>query len=77
MKEFLEYIVKKLTDNPDKVVIEESTVDNQLILTLKIDKNDMGKVIGKEGKIISALRNLVKVAGMKEGKQIRVELLEA
>ena len=77
MKEFLEYLLKKLTDHPDKIVIEEDLVGSQTTFTLKIDKDDMGKVIGKEGKIIGALRNLVKVLAIKEGKQVRVELLEA
>ena len=70
MKDFLEYIVKKLADNPDKVAVEETTTENQNIYTLKIDKSDMGKIIGKEGKIISSIRNLAKVAALKEGKQI-------
>lgn len=77
MKDFLVYLVTQLVDHPDKVEISENTLEGQTILTIKLEKEDMGKVIGKEGKIIHAVRNLVKVLAIKEGKQVRVELLES
>lgn len=77
MKDFILFLLKNLTDHPDKVEVEEKKENEQTIFSLKLDKEDMGKVIGKEGKIIHAIRNLVKVLAIKEGKQVRVELLES
>jgi predicted RNA-binding protein YlqC (UPF0109 family) len=63
MKEFIEYIVKQLVDNPDKVIVEETTSDEQTIeLRLKLDKSDIGKVIGKKGQNITSLRTLLSAA---------------
>lgn len=74
MHELLEYIVKELVDHPDQVEIEESQDAETIILTLKVESSDMGKIIGKEGKIIKALRTLVKIPAIKQKKKIRLEL---
>lgn len=76
MKDFLEFILNQLVDHPDEVEVTENHNDNMTLLNVKLNKEDMGKVIGKEGKIIHAIRNLVKVLGIKEGTEVRVELLE-
>lgn len=77
MKDFLLYLVKQLTDHPESVLVDEKEIDQQVVFTLTLDKEDMGKVIGKEGKIIYAIRNLMKVRGIKEGLQVRVEIAES
>ncbi len=59
MKEFIEYIVKNLVDEPDSVRVDETTEDNRVILTLHVAKNDVGKVIGKQGKTAKSLRHLL------------------
>ena len=60
MKEFIEFIVKHLVDNPDKVIINKTTSDDGAIdLQLKVDQSDIGKVIGKKGQNITALRTLL------------------
>ena len=77
MKDLLEYITKSIVDNKDKVVIEESeTPEGEVLLKLTVDPSDMGKIIGKEGKIITALRTLMRLAAMKQGKRVRIELIE-
>jgi predicted RNA-binding protein YlqC (UPF0109 family) len=63
MKDFIEFIVKHLVDNPDKVIVEESTSDDHSIeLKLNVDQSDIGKVIGKKGQNITSLRTLLSAA---------------
>lgn len=77
MKKTLEFIVKLLVDNPDDVTIAEKIgEDGEVALSISVHKEDMGKIIGKNGKIIQAIRTLMKVLAIKEAKQIHVELLE-
>lgn len=71
-------IVKSLVDHPDDVQArEESDPEGMTILKLSVHQEDMGRVIGKEGKIIQAIRTLMRVIAVKQGKRIRVDLLEA
>jgi len=77
MKNTLEYIVKLIVDKPDEVSISESEVEDTTVFSISVSPEDMGKVIGKNGKIIHAIRNIMKVAAIKEQKRIRVELLES
>ena len=74
MKELLEYIAKCLVDNPDQVSIAESTGDRATVLELKVAADDMGKVIGKQGKIAKSIRTITKAALAKEGKRVVVEI---
>jgi predicted RNA-binding protein YlqC (UPF0109 family) len=75
MKEFIEYIAKRLVDNPDKVTVEESTPDENIIeLLLKVDKTDIGKVIGKHGNTINAMRTLLSALGGKEHHGVILEI---
>lgn len=76
MKDILEYIVKALVDNPDAVVVTEEDVDGVVTLTVTPDKEDMGKLIGKGGKVIRSIRNLMKIPAMKENKKVQVQLAE-
>lgn len=68
MKDLVEYIAKSLVDNPEAVDITEIEEDNSVIIELRVAPEDMGKVIGKQGKIAKAMRILSKAAAAKEGK---------
>ena len=77
MKDFLDYLVKEIVDQPDKVVIADTTDQNGFsVLEISVDPTDMGKVIGKGGKIIKALRDLVRVLAVKQNRRVNVVLRE-
>lgn len=76
MKDLLEYLAKSLVDNPDDVSIEVIEGERSVILQLKVHPDDIGKVIGKQGRIANALRTLVKAAATKQGKNAIVEILD-
>ena len=75
MRELLQYLAEQLVDDPAQVEVSEVEGERSTILELKVAQKDMGKVIGKNGKIAQALRTLVKAAGMKDGKRVTVEIL--
>ena len=76
MKDLLEYLAKALVDNPDDIQIEVIEGERSVILQLKVNQEDIGKVIGKQGRIAQALRTLVKAAATKQGKNAIVEILD-
>jgi predicted RNA-binding protein YlqC (UPF0109 family) len=77
MKEFIEFIAKHLVDNPDGVAIEEKGGDEKkYIYTLKVSAEDVGKVIGKQGKTAQAMRTLLTAVAAKEGKRAILEILD-
>jgi len=76
MKDLLEYLAKALVDNPDDVHVEVIEGERSVILQLKVNAEDIGKVIGKQGRIAQALRTLVKAAATKQGKNAIVEILD-
>ena len=76
MKEFIEYIAKQLVDKPDNVSVEETTPDEHTIeLNLKVDSSDIGKVIGMQGRNLSAMRTLLTAVGAKEGHRATLHIL--
>ncbi|MDP4087959.1 MAG: KH domain-containing protein [Bacillota bacterium] len=75
MKELVETIAKALVDNPEEVKVNEITGEASIILELKVAPEDMGKVIGKQGRIAKAIRTVVKAAAIKENKRVSVEIL--
>lgn len=75
MKEILELIIKSLVDNKDVVSIEEVTDDKSVTYEVKVAEEDMGKVIGKQGKIARSIRSVIKAIAIKEHKRVRVEFL--
>ena len=75
MKEVLEVIAKALVENPDMVEVREVD-DEPVVLELKVAESDMGKVIGKQGRIAKAIRTVVKAAASKENKRVSVEILQ-
>lgn len=75
MKELVEVIAKALVDNPDAVNVEEKVNGNTVVLELHVDSSDMGKVIGKQGRIAKSIRNVVKAAATKTDKKVVVDIL--
>ena len=75
MKDLVEYIVKSLVDYPDGVDINETSGSSVIILEISVDSSDIGKVIGKEGRIANAIRTIVKAAAAKSDKKVTVEIL--
>ena len=74
MKELVAHIARSLVENPDKVEVLSSEEENQVNLELHVDQDDMGKVIGKQGRIAKAIRVVVKAAATKEGKKANLEI---
>ncbi|MEK6557670.1 MAG: KH domain-containing protein [Candidatus Margulisiibacteriota bacterium] len=75
MKELVELLTKALVDNPEEVEIKETSSDSTVVLEIKVGADDIGKVIGKEGRIANALRTVVKAAAAKQGKKIALEII--
>ena len=76
MKELLENIAQSLVDNPDGVIVDESENEYGTLLELKVDPSDMGKIIGKQGRIAKAIRTVVKAVASKEDKKVRVDIVD-
>ena len=75
MKELVEVIAKALVDNPEEVVVTESMKGEDTLIELKVSPADMGKVIGKQGRIAKAIRSVVKAAAAKEDKKVVVDIM--
>ncbi len=76
MKDALYYIITSIVDNPDKVVVEEQEEYGTVNFIVHVAKDDMGKVIGKNGKVIKAMRNVLKIPAIKQNKRINISLAE-
>ncbi|MCP4417746.1 MAG: KH domain-containing protein [Chloroflexi bacterium] len=76
MKELVEYVVKALVESPDEVSIEAFDEPDETVLELTVAGSDMGRVIGKRGRVINAIRTLAKVNAAKQGTRVSVELVE-
>jgi len=76
MREMVEYIVKQIVDNPEEVKVQEIKAETVILLEISVAKEDMGKVIGKGGRIATALRTVVGAAAAKLKKRAVVEILE-
>lgn len=74
MKKTVEVIAKALVDKPEEVSITRTERENEIILELKVASEDMGKVIGKSGKIAKAIRSIVKAASVKSDKKVILEI---
>ena len=75
MKELVEVIAKALVDNPDEVVVSEKTDGRNIMIELHVAASDMGKVIGKQGRIAKAIRAVVKAASTRENLKVDVEIV--
>ena len=76
MKELVTVIAKSLVDHPEDVRVEEEQEDRQVTLKLHVDEDDMGKVIGRQGRIAKAMRTVVKAAATRENKKVSVDIIE-
>ena len=76
MKELVEVIAISLVEHPDEVVVTETENEKSILVELKVAPSDMGKVIGKQGRIAKAIRSVVKAASSKEDKKVVVEILQ-
>jgi len=76
MKDLLIYIAQNLVDNPDQVTVAEVTKDGELVFELRVAPADMGKVIGRQGKIAKEIRALMKSVAQRHGKRISVEIMD-
>ncbi len=76
MKDTLQFILTHLVDHPDVLVIDEDESDGKLLLTVHADPSDMGKIIGKNGRIIKAIRDLMKILAAKQNVYVDVVLAE-
>ena len=76
MKELLEFIAKSMVTDPESVQVEVVEKENLTVLKLHVAESDMGKVIGKQGRIAKAMRTVVKAAASRENKKVAVEILQ-
>ncbi len=76
MKELVEVIAKSLVDHPDEVVVTETENEKAIVIELRVAQADMGKVIGKQGRIAKAIRSVVKAAASKAEKKVIVEIVQ-
>ena len=76
MKELVEYVACSLVDDPTQVKVDQVKLGGKIHLELRVAKEDMGRVIGKSGRVANALRVLLKVAAAREGKQVTLDVIE-
>ena len=76
MRELVEVIVKALVDHPESVNVTETEQENSILVEVRVADGDMGKVIGKQGRIAKAIRSLVKAAPSKEDKKVIVDIVQ-
>ena len=75
MKEFLEYVAKSLVDKPDAVWVEVDDEGDETLLTLGVDQEDMGRVIGRDGRIANAIRSLLRVMATRDGRHVELDIV--
>ncbi len=76
MKELLQYMAKNLVDNPDAVTVVEQTDEDGKVLELHVAEGDMGKVIGRQGRIAKEIRTIIKTVAQRTGEKVTVEIVE-
>ena len=76
MKKALEYLISQIVDEPEKVTVSEQEDQGMINFTITVAPSDMGKIIGKNGKVIRAVRNVVKISAIKQNKKINIALSE-
>jgi len=76
MKDLMEYIAKSLVEHPEDVQVSESGGGDRIRLELKVNADDMGRVIGKSGRVANSIRALLRVAAERKGKQVTLDVLE-
>ncbi|HSK92876.1 MAG TPA: KH domain-containing protein [Candidatus Angelobacter sp.] len=76
MKEFLEYVARALVEKPDAVWVEEDEEGEEIVLTLGVAPDDMGRVIGRDGRIANAIRSLLRVMATRDGRHVELEIVD-
>ena len=76
MKELLQYMAKNLVDNPDAVTVVEQTDEDGKVLELHVAEGDMGKVIGRQGRIAKEIRTIIKTVAQRTGEKVTVEIVD-
>ena len=74
MKELVQYIAQSLVDHPDQVEVTQAFRDRTVVVTLKVAPEDLGRVIGRQGRVVEAMRSLLKVAAVREGTRVFLEV---
>lgn len=75
-KEFLEYLIKSIVTYPDEVVVDRKVDEMGVLLTLKVNREDMGKIIGRDGSTAKAIRSLVRIVGLKHNARVNLKIEE-
>lgn len=75
MKDFLEYVARSLVDKPDSVWVEVEEDGDETLLTLGVDQEDMGRVIGRDGRIANAIRSLLRVMATRDGRHVELDIV--
>jgi predicted RNA-binding protein YlqC (UPF0109 family) len=76
MKELLTYIAQSLVDNPDEVTVTERNTDSETVFEVRVAEGDMGKIIGRQGRIVKEIRILMRAVAQKQGKNVSVEIMD-
>ena len=76
MKDLLVYIAQSLVDNPDDVTVTEKETDSETVLELRVAPGDMGKVIGRQGKVAKEIRALMRAVAMRQGKRVSIDIVD-
>lgn len=75
-KDFLEFLVKSIVDNPDDVKVERKVDEMGVLLTLKVNPQDMGKIVGKRGSTAQSIRSLLRIVGIKNNARVNLKIIE-
>jgi predicted RNA-binding protein YlqC (UPF0109 family) len=76
MKELLTYIVQSVVEKPDEVSVTERAADGETVFEVRVSEGDMGKVIGRQGRIVKEIRVLMKAVAQRKGKKVSVEIID-
>ena len=76
MKQLLTYIAQSLVDNPDEVTVTERTTDTETVFEVRVADGDMGKIIGRQGRIVKEIRILMRAVAQRQGKTVSVEIMD-
>jgi len=76
MKELLTYVARNLVDNPDQVSVTQHDADGEIVLELRVAPEDMGKVIGRQGRIAKEIRTLVRSVAQRSGQRVSVDIID-
>ena len=76
MKDLLTYIAQNLVEHPQAVDVQETETDGNVVLELRVDPSDMGKVIGRQGRIAKEIRTLMRAVAQRQGKKVSVEIMD-